>query len=44
MKEEIVLPVQPDAVTGAHSLPPQLVMSAVLEKWFPVSIKKRCTT
>ena len=41
MKEEIVLLVHPDAVTSAYILPPQLVMSAILEKWFLVSIKKK---
>ena len=41
MKEEIVLLVHPDAVTGAYILPLQLVMSAILEKWFLVSIKKK---
>ena len=44
MKEEIVLLVHPDAVPSAHILPPQLVTSAILEKWFLVSIKRRCTT
>ena len=37
MEEEIVLPVPYNAVTGAHILPAQLVMSATLRKRFPVS-------
>lgn len=37
MEEEIVLPVHYSAVTSAHILPPQLVMSATLRKQFPVS-------
>ena len=40
MKEEIVLPVHLGAVTGAHILPPQLVMSAILGKGFHVSTKR----